>query len=216
MNILNILFLLINILSLDVVLAYIYPMCNRDDAGGCISRNHITEVEVEEGALSTILYIINYVTCSSFMFFKNIFREYFISEDDNLSWKYGRIYSYKPPPSLFETLAIWTGAIYKNSKEDERKWESYKLFMLASSILLSRHLDQKISHGPLSDLRNWITRSSIKLNQRRNILDAMVPPHYTCPTIISSRHLGFIIDHFVQFVRTINISLEKNRHSKIK
>lgn len=47
-----------------------------------------------------------------------------------------KTYRYKPPPSLFETLAIWTGAL-KEDENDDEIWVSQKLFMLASAIIFS-------------------------------------------------------------------------------
>ncbi|KAL3265412.1 hypothetical protein HHI36_009616 [Cryptolaemus montrouzieri] len=113
---------------------YMHPICSRN-AVGC--DGDITE-DINDNSyqniLSTVVVSFNCVICSALSFVKYLYKEF--APKANIFLSTGRTYKYKPPPSLFETLAIWTGAKKEDNSDDEL-WEAQKIFMLASAIIFA-------------------------------------------------------------------------------
>ncbi|XP_045479295.1 uncharacterized protein LOC123684178 isoform X2 [Harmonia axyridis] len=126
----------------------ICPTCYHGNL--CCNRkveNDLIEKKAEQSFFPAYVDILKCVLCVTVSSTKSIFNNFV--KRTNLIFTTGKICKYKPPPSLFETLAIWTGALKEDGNEDEI-WVSQKLFMLASTIIFSMLF---LHHG-----QNWVSK----------------------------------------------------------
>ncbi|KAK9891574.1 hypothetical protein WA026_015532 [Henosepilachna vigintioctopunctata] len=115
--------------TVKCAIGYLYPMCLRSES----MCQEDSKINSDENFVSTIGGALNCIFCTTLGLMKKMF---FIIVPTSNIYNNGVTYKYKPPPSLFETLAIWTGAKKEDNTDDEL-WEAQKLFMLASTIIFS-------------------------------------------------------------------------------